>query len=336
MPQSFFVFECQVVGGRGLVRAADGDKVVARVACGPEERTTAAAAVRGSETKFPDGTFEFVVEDPDRETATFELLSAGGSSVMGKVEVSVSDYLDYDDIPAGSRQFDLSNSAGKLELRLRLVKRTVSKEEFKFGVPHYMFMGVNALIVAVCVTALIQSAVSDASWSVELSIGARRPLPAARAARRPPDPPPAGTFLPRAMIGIAIISLVAAAAAIYAVNRRESFLIHTYAYLTVCVVLMQVILGAIAFGSMSGTSAQLDHGWDAWRNSPEDRARLQELQADFQCCGFNGMDDRAVDPCPKVVRARTGGTVPLPMAPRPHPTPSSGGGEGPPGLLPPA
>lgn len=119
------------------------------------------------------------------------------------------------------------------------------------------------------------------------------------------------------MIAIAVISLAAAAAAIYAVNKRESFLIHTYAYLTVCVVLMQVILGAIAFGSMSGTSAQLDHGWDAWRNTPEDRARLQELQGDFQCCGFNSMDDRAVDPCPNVVRGLPSPVGPTPACPYP-------------------
>ncbi|CAG8585786.1 14619_t:CDS:10 [Acaulospora morrowiae] len=90
------------------------------------------------------------------------------------------------------------------------------------------------------------------------------------------------------------ISLVSFLGCYGAAEEKIGFL---RAYLTLLFLLMtsQIVVGSLAFAYRQDADHILDQSWSkAFREEPQ---LLRDVENYFQCCGFNSIDDRVVQPC---------------------------------------
>mmetsp|Transcript_8087 Transcript_8087/g.25381 ORF Transcript_8087/g.25381 Transcript_8087/m.25381 type:complete len:341 (-) Transcript_8087:97-1119(-) len=280
MGSTYFELECRIVRAAGLLKCGEGDKVTCRVECENVRRDTAPAAINNADADFHEPTpFQFTVDNPHAASINFTLFRSGTTSEVGRLTLQAPEFHTPLEVPAATRPFPLDGRDGYLHLQIRLVERVAAAptKPSRFGILHYLFIAANVLLVALSVTSLVEGAVSSASWATELSIGG---------------------FLPKAIIGVAITTVVLALFGFFAVFDRNTFYIRTYSYMTIILILVTLVIGALCIGTMEATSSQLDHGWDSYRGDQADRLKLRELENDLQCCGFYSVEDRAVEPCP--------------------------------------
>ncbi|RHZ49009.1 hypothetical protein Glove_535g28 [Diversispora epigaea] len=90
------------------------------------------------------------------------------------------------------------------------------------------------------------------------------------------------------------ISLVSFFGCYGAANEKIGFL-QVYVSLLFSLIVSQIVMGSFAFAYRQDADYILDHSWSkAYREEPH---LIFNVENYFQCCGFNSINDRVVEPC---------------------------------------